>query len=37
MFFRVFDTVVMTSEGFELTFVRGVKMAAKASSVTVLG
>jgi hypothetical protein len=33
----VLDKVVITSDGFELAFVRGVKMAAKASSVTVLG
>lgn len=36
-FFSVLDKVVMTSEGFELALVRGAKMAAKASSVTVLG
>jgi hypothetical protein len=37
MFFSVFDKVVITSEGFAFALVRGVKMAAKASSVTVLG
>jgi hypothetical protein len=37
MFFSVFDKVVMTSEDFTLAFVRGVNIAAKASSVTVLG
>ena len=31
------DKVVITSEGFALAFVRGVKIAAKDSSVTVLG
>jgi hypothetical protein len=35
--FSVLDKVEMTSDGFVLTFVRDVKMAAKASSVTVLG
>lgn len=37
MLFSVLDKVLMTSEGFTLAFVRGVKIAAKASSVTVLG
>lgn len=31
------ERVDMTSDDFVLTFVRGVKMAAKASSVTALG
>jgi hypothetical protein len=37
MLFSVLDKVLMTSEGFALAFVRGVKMAAKASLVTDLG
>lgn len=37
MCFNVLDKVVMTSAGFAFAFVRGVKIAAKASSVTVLG
>ncbi len=37
MFFSVLDNVVITSEGFAFALVRGVKMAAKASLVTVLG
>lgn len=33
----VFDKVEITSDDFAFVFVRGVKIAAKASSVTVLG
>jgi len=36
-FSSVFDKVEITSDGFAFVFVRGVKIAANASSVTVLG
>jgi hypothetical protein len=37
IFSSVFDKVEITSDGFVFIFIRGVKIAAKASSVTVLG